>query len=807
MANFTKYPIYVYDEPATYDDFRGGINLNPASETLADNQIRDGINLEYSHVSLRKRRGAKKKCGLLSKEQFNFIQGIFLFTFKTSYIVLAADGRLWYADYIPEIDIELKPLPIRENDKLEGLQHLDQFIDLETSRYIKGYDMDHSGYIYQKTDSDSAELIFQNKYPIEAAAYNDQLYVTTGTRIVVVSVKENGIDLEAKCLAPYLPNGVEYQLYGHNILSPFPYITVNTKGDGGATAIKGLNPEAKYVTEDDDGETIPKTLAGITYKPVMVFGDGATVSDYYFKWEEWDGTKWTVTKSFQTAWASGTGYNTTYYLQIEEARNKRVRCTFTKDFSRYQATGEELENLGGEFELGADGDYVPTQLLGGSTGSFTCQEVDPDMYKLTDDRWRKLQSCRKILADGNKFIFYDDAYRTGEWFKSIVGNPQYVTERGGLNFKTTKNESIVKAVHFKGVIVVFAYNELIGGNVSVVTGNGDDDSGDQYNYSPYIRKVVSSEITCDSADSIQVSENLLFFKFRDTVYALEGSELTNEIVSFYPMNDNLNMRDRTVNIPWREEAQSELTQNYYALIWKEKVSYIGNELIVERPAMRLKMYYKLGQDIDGKVFMPWLRDEGSVFNIDKVFYIDGVATHLRNMDLIQFEDEEYTDLGESYPCKIKLKAYDLNYPKLIKFLSGVILFYHRTQTEKINVSVRIYNEAGHLIIDTPSMNSEYSIQDEASATSDSFGKVGVTLTDVKVFRTAYRFPLLQASVELTINGDGMFTFSSVTFDYMSTDLPANTPFDLYSTIERKSTPLNIKRKAINIMEIENDFHT
>jgi hypothetical protein len=791
MGEFKKYPIYVYDEPATYEDFRGGINLNPASQVLADNQVRDAVNMEYSHVSLRKRRGAKKKCGLLSTEQFNFIQGVFLFTFRTSYIIVAADGQLWYADYIPDIDIELKPLPIYRDMSVDG-PFLNQFKDLEEKPFIQSFDMEHGGYLYKEADKDP-RLIFQNKYPIEAAAYNDHLYITTGTRIVIVSVDRNGVDLVAKCLAPYQPNGVEYQLYGYNIMSPFPQITIKAEDSGGATAIKGLVPIPKY---DDDGE-----LTSVEYTPAMVFVDGSSADDYYFKWETYDDENgWTITHAFKDAveGSGGRGGNTTFFLPIEEAEDKRVRCTFAYDFSRYQRTATELEELTGEFEIGTDGDYVPSQITGNSWGAFSCAEVRQAEYEITNAQWRTLQSCRKILADGNKFLFYDDAYGTGQWFKSIVGNPQYVVNRGGLCFKTTKNESIIKAVHFKGAIIVFAYNPLTGGNVTLVTGNGDDDMGDQYNYSPYIRKVVSSEITSDSADSIQVSENLLFFKFRDTVYALEGSELSNEVVSFYPMNDNLTMRDRTVAIPWREEAQSEITQDYYALIWKEKLAYANGETIIERPAMRLKMYYKLGQEIEGKIFMPWLRDEGTVFNIDKVIYIDGIATHLRNMDLVQFEEEVYTDLGESYTCKISLKAYDLNYPKLFKLINKIILFYHRTQSERIKITTKIYNEAGHLLVDDTSTNN--SVQDEGSASTTQFGKVGETLVDTKVFAAPYRFPLLQASTELSIEGDGAFVFASITFDYISTDLPSSTPFDSYTKIKRISTPYSSPKPSFNPTE-------
>ena len=39
MAKYKDYPVYTYDEPATYSDFSGGINTDPSNEHLQPNEI------------------------------------------------------------------------------------------------------------------------------------------------------------------------------------------------------------------------------------------------------------------------------------------------------------------------------------------------------------------------------------------------------------------------------------------------------------------------------------------------------------------------------------------------------------------------------------------------------------------------------------------------------------------------------------------------------------------------------------------------------------------------------------------------
>ena len=51
-ARYKDYPIYIYDEPAEYKDFTGGMNTHPNSETLADNELQACINMTYENKVL-----------------------------------------------------------------------------------------------------------------------------------------------------------------------------------------------------------------------------------------------------------------------------------------------------------------------------------------------------------------------------------------------------------------------------------------------------------------------------------------------------------------------------------------------------------------------------------------------------------------------------------------------------------------------------------------------------------------------------------------------------------------------------------
>ena len=793
MTQLHKAPLQIFDEPAVYNQFTGGINLSSSIEDLRDNELRDCVNMTYKHTSLEKREGATKVAGLLTSSiaaMFKNIQGIFLFTAKQSFIVLAADGQLFYSVYIPGYDLELVPLPIIHDpsEKQTPLNGAYQLWDLEVFDFIRERNLAHNGYVYD--DGTNKRLIFQNTRNIEASAYGDQLFVATGTRICVVKQGESNNELEAEIMIPYLPNGHEVNLVGFNLLSPYPDIFINNHGRGPSASIHGI-AFTPFLNEEGEHES------HYNIEAIMILPDGRNTNDYHFKWEVYvfdeDQDKM-IWKSLSTHNSSSMfKYNSLgnskirqYYYDKEKV--ELVRCTFT-DLFEVDTEGKKVED---------DGDWIPSRVGGASTGSFSFSPIN--LPEKTNDSWRIIQSCSKILADGNKFLFYDDAFNSGQWFKTVIDKPNYITQRGGLSFKTNKNERTIKAIHFKGVKVIFSYNDYVGGNISLVYGNGDDVVDEHY--SPYIRKIINTEITSDSADTIQIAENLLLFKFKETVYAIEGSDLSSEIVKVYSLNDKIKSSQKAFQIPWTEPCLSELTDEYYALIWKQKHEYINGELIIKRPAMRIKMYYKLAYELQNKIFFPWLRDEGEIFNATKVITINGKSTLFSHMNLIQFPRGSHLDLEDPYESSIKLKGYDLNYPNITKMIQNISLAYYRDHHCGIDLRVIARNEANHLLLDQTSRSQQDlpTVQDGITS-----GKIGDVLIDTKIYSPYHSFPLLYTSVEIIINGKGNFALHEIAFHFRTLNIPKTTQYDLYSNIIRTDSPHAqiINRVHSEFVEINN----
>ena len=422
-------------------------------------------------------------------------------------------------------------------------------------------------------------------------------------------------------------------------------------------------------------------------------------------------------------------------------------------------------------------------------GEYFGQAASVLATKVTiSEKFKIIHSCRKITADGNKFLLYGDSYNSGSWFKTIISNPTYITDRGGLSFKTTKNEELLKVIPFNGVLLAFANSENVGGSIHLINGNGDDYDDSSGYYSPYQRSTINNSISCDNENTIQICENLIVFKYFDTVYYIESSELSKEIVTIHSCNDRLKHLEASVKIPWDDNSCiSEVTEDYYALIWKEKYYIEKGELIQERPGLKLKMYYKQGYATDHKVFYPWLRDESDYFNVDHIIYIKGKPIYLYNNTLITFNENTYTDFGKIYKCMIHFRGEDIGYPKMYKLISNVLVYYHRTQSSKLDFDLCVRNEAGHILLDSkdkrPSLQDLRSLR-EGDILENGSVRLDSTILDSKVFNTSYKFPCLLADSVVTSENNKDFSLSSITYNYTTSEVPDTTAYDLYSNIIR-----------------------
>ncbi len=1075
MAKYKDYPVYTYDEPATYSDFSGGINTDPSNEHLLPNEMRDCLNMHYSSAALVKRKGASLLCNIECEDELFNVQGVFLFTYRVTYIIIAADGKLYKGFYSPNATIRLSRLPINVevaesfdvfnpmditvgldrqlseniNQKHDGFictytyDRNDNIINLEedTYNYIGNYEdlkpqysfsngdiVSFNNYKYLVTvekgltkevvmpgnavywiDLDSYNtkyaneiaagtdilsttnslfelvldkttntwrkpgyyitdsitgvqswisngypglwkeqlkywevgnvvtyndhifichkkhsnyqniegtlltpdslvygaggyfsrlmerdyLIFQNHDNIEAATYNNKMYIATGTRFIVVELISN--ELVAHTIKPYSCNTEEIKNIGYNYLSPYPELCQSSRYDQVITSIGNVL-------------AIKKIGGRYTLTPQMNFAQGETENDYCFKWEKKIGTEWYILYAFKDNFYTIDGERIKrdlFTIEVEDADKYQYRVSFAKSFEQdikhsdgwdynhgiykvgdiitipiseystktykclkehnpktvlWDNTDYEMTDLlkhednnlyYKDYAINAFGEYKPvtTPLFSCSTSTRTglamYAKIDEDNYKLmchdtntivkgetyweevhteedivrtnggidTDwtinkidgayfgqgssilasdftpnDTFNIIHTCKKITSDGNKFLLYDDKYNSGSWYKTIIDNPTYITDRGGLSFKTNKNESLIKVVSFNGNLIAFANADNVGGSIHMVTGNGDDWDDQSGYYSPYRRKTINATVSCNNANTVQVCENILVFKYFDMLYYISGSELNNEVVSVYSCNDRIKHNNVFVKIPWDDNSCiSEVTEDYYALIWKEKYTIEDDELILDRPALKIKMYYKLGKQQNEKIVYPWLRDESDYFNIDHIVYIKGKPIYLYNNTLTTFHTESYTDFDKIYTCKVHFRGEDLNYPKMYKLISNILVYYHRNQHSKIDFDLVVKNEAGHILLDNSVKR--FSIQDlralkAGDKITDGEIRLDSTILDSKVFNTAYKFPCLLSDATIISENDKEFSISSITYNYITTETPDTTSYDLYSNILR-----------------------
>jgi hypothetical protein len=116
-----------------------------------------------------------------------------------------------------------------------------------------------------------------------------------------------------------------------------------------------------------------------------------------------------------------------------------------------------------------------------------------------------------------------------------------------------------------------------------------------------------------------------------------------------------------------------------------------------------------------------------------------------------------------------------------------MVYYHRNQYSTIDFDLLVKNEAGHTLLD--SSVKRLSIQDlRALRAGDTVedGKIRLdsTILDSKVFNTAYKFPCLLSDAIITASNDKEFSISSITYNYITSETPDQTAYDLYSNILR-----------------------
>ena len=609
MSSIQKVRTYVYDTPATYDQFNGGINTNLSNEALEPNEIRDGLNCHYVNQSLCNRKG-EKIIKTLDLPINTRPQGDFLFSADhNDYIISVRNGHIFYGIYEPTVSRIPMRLLLIDIQKTESRDDPTNYIvDLkEDPPDITDHnsDEDTEGYIYtvpstgegeggsgDPGSSDEQTLRIQNTKRVQGVPIkmtiedrnNDgtkeeytYFVMATGTRILRIAELETGENsgqyfLYGYIMEAYVPSIWYYQTIGVNNFSPFPnYLLEGTQKTTDLIA-GAIQTNPKEIDADE-------LSTGVTAKIIMDTPLNVDVTDLYFKWE----VKVGYDSAWRTIWfwdaslngggsSKGKDSITITQSDLEACKGSPlvnydpetypnpdivlIRCTATSDFQEtWDRSSSTLEKDRGEEEYDINGNPQNDFVSDISKAKYTktqiektVQHYDPEEVKV-DQEFLNLHSCIKVAIDGTKLIFYDDAYDSGEWYNTVPGICNYSSYKGNIDFRTDKREKLIGVVVFDSNIVVFSDNELLGGNISVISGNGDVYNRNDGYYSPYKRVVVNTNVSCDSYNTIQVCENYIIFKYRRDIYMLDTNELDAERVNVITINDKVKQRLNGIEFP------------------------------------------------------------------------------------------------------------------------------------------------------------------------------------------------------------------------------------------------------------------
>ncbi len=760
MSLTKKYPLPVYDPPASYRNFDGGINTSLSNESLQPNELRDALNCHYSNGALINRPGASKLKTLLFPDKTDTRpQGDFLWaTPNNTWIISVRNGHIYFGDFgnSEEVTMNILTMDFVRTEILDTenyIANLDTYTD-DYNFITELMEDDHEGFIYKfkksmgtgealnpGEDIDPVEdvyeetLIIQNTKRVQGIPVSDYFIMATGTRILKISEINYGIGtdqymLKAEILGAKRPPALDYSRIGPNFLSPFPYYHIADMPNSPITQLDFIMPKPwNLTTEDENALWEFKTIASIE--------DGFDKSDFFYKWEvkyvefsdssqtnqtldtEWktvwywdeelnkselgveDGKHWSKGKHTITlspaVLKTILGRDITAYDPNETSTVSAilVRCTITNQFeSHYDTATKETTPV-----RDIDGDLVSLQASARHSRThqtFILHQTYTPSYHDVDQYFYYIHSCTKVTADGQKALFYDDAYNTGSWFKTVISQYDYITKNMSLCFKTTKNESLVAVAVFDTNIVVFADNEQLGGNISVVTGNGDDYNKDDY-YSPYQRKIVNSNVSCDAYNSMQIADNFVIFKYRKDIYILDSTGLSNtDTVKVETINDMIKQPLGNIELPLErirqpkkgekldsdfhgyagclkpDEIFSEIEDGCYSLILPHqghfsdtdtkpsedtveayKGDYYKNktnktvymEKFKMKPGLKWKCYFRNGRQYSNttKIQYPWLRDVSYLFDITGIIHVEGYPCYvLSNGDVIRFDRDDGT---------------------------------------------------------------------------------------------------------------------------------------------------------------------
>ena len=441
-------------DPATkefeaYLDFSGGYNSEVSNERLNDNEYPVLMNVDNAGRGSAKTRSGRVGLSAPGDSPINAKVGQGIFNFyrsdtSTPDLIIAADGYL-YAKHLSTGNFTLIQIGI--------------------------------------VDGANTNFRFQQTLPVEAAQYQNTLFIATGTKLVEVT-NTNGT-YSAKVVVPYQPTAMEAIYIGTNGLADNPdgYIQDGVSSSSFIEVV-GIKPQTR-----NGSANTPITMTAYINRPSGYSG----IVEY--KWEYKKSSDpataaWTVHKD----WTDNEKVTT---MTFSSPTKYDIKVTARKDG---ETTGEFKHYTLASFTVNATADKPNMPVTG-------------------------IHKCRKIILHWDRILLAGDDVNPYQMYISDLQNPRYFPVSNTISFDFGKQEPITAIVRFQDMLVIFTRT-----TIQTLAGKSTDD---------YKRYLIHDGIGCVAGRSAAVVGNNVIFLSQDGIYGLRPNIYRLETMNVVRIDQNI----------------------------------------------------------------------------------------------------------------------------------------------------------------------------------------------------------------------------------------------------------------------------
>ena len=500
---------------------------------------------------------------------------------------------------------------------------------------------------------------FQPFSVIEAKQLENELFVTTGTKIISIrtvidDLGDTYIVAQNMDKYAYVPNTKEFLFGGQNILnSDKSDIALDTPGSTSSFSVDFFRtlPTRGYVEED------------LTIKAYVTTAATKDITNYEFKWE--------YKLSSEDTFTLGRDYTSgdagrVYTFNTDNSDEYDFKCIMKE----IQVPSPTPEKILTNYKITEVNENTPTSVA------------------------EEINECLKIETYYGKLIAYKNG--TTNIYKSFGGKPNWFAVSGVIPFNNLRQEPLQKVIPLRNSLLGFTENTTIG-----LIGKGDDIQYDGRPYEPFTQFITyNANIGCLAPESVAITndDKAVFLSNRGLHYidTLAVDQGRADVIKIDDKINNAVLRDR--------DASGVVYDNKYYICYPRK-NFI------------IKWHYVFGGifSID--------RSSELNFNAmyvydDEMFGVNQKSKTMQQQiipftedptDLLGVSDQGYfVDDGEIYTMLIESKSYSFDYERYLKRIMRFIIAFTNVRDLNIELFVDVFADDSRVV---SSDTSFYSIED------------------------------------------------------------------------------------------------